>query len=150
MTFGAGTLGLLAGTTSLPTTPAAATPPVPTGEPGRIPVSTGSVNAPLLSKPSGVSGSDWKKYQSLTDKVANRTRPISSKNQQWLAAFNATHGATIGGGGGGGGGGAIPGGVAPPPGVVNPDLGLLTRPYENPFEQRNLWNLFPPKPGGQP
>lgn len=125
---------------------AAAAAPALTGEPGRIPVSTGTATGSITTKPPGVSGADWKRYQSLSAKLAN-SKTISSKNQSWYDAFvkaNGTAGPPAGGGGGTpGGGGVIPGGVAPPPGVVNPQLGLLTRPYDNPFERRNLWNLFP-------
>lgn len=121
-------------------------------EPGRIPVSTGGVNlngpglaGTITTKPQGVSGSDWKKYQSLTDKINNRSRPISDKNQQWYDNFVAKYGTPAtppGGGGGGGGGTPLPGGVVNDP-TTFANVGLLTRPYDNPFERRDLWQLFP-------
>jgi len=114
-------------------------------EPGRIPVSTGTAATPgsITTKPQGVSNSDWQKYKSLSDKIANRDRPISDKNQKWYDNFVSKYGSTSpppAGGGGGGGGTSTP-----PPAMPQTyaDIGLLTRPYDNPFERRNLWNLFP-------
>lgn len=138
MTFGAGNMGgVLSDLTA----------------PGRIPVSTGTVNlntpGSITTKPSGVSGQDWKKYLSLSDKIANRARPISAKNQAWYDNFTSQYGTPV-----------TPtpppppgGGTAPPGGVVNDpttfaNIGLLTRPYDNPFERRDLWQLFPQQTGG--
>lgn len=122
-------------------------------EPGRIPVSTGTAATPgsITSKPAGVSNADWKKYQSLSDKIANRSRSISDKNQKWYDNFVAKYGTSTpapggGGGGGGGGGTPLPGGSTGGPQDYAAGLGLLTRPYDNPFERRNLWNQFPGGP----
>lgn len=121
--------------------------------PGRIPVSTGTAATPgsITTKPAGVSNSDWQKYKSLSDKIENRDRPISSKNQKWYDNFVAKYGTSTpapGGGGGGGGGGStpLPGGSTGGPQDYAAGLGLLTRPYDNPFERRNLWNQFPGGP----
>lgn len=129
-----------------PTTTAAATPFVDPTLPGRIPVSTGmpSLAGSITAKPAGVSSADWQKYQNLSGKLTDPNNgTISSKNQKWYDAFVAKYGVAPmpvpNPGTGGGGTNGLP---TSPPGVL-PDVGLLTRPYSNPFEQRNLWNLFP-------
>lgn len=156
---GGGSSGSLASTSSRTSSPTRTSAPTTGGTsfvdptlPGRIPVSTGTAATPgsITSKPAGVSNADWKKYQSLSGKIDNRERPISAKNQKWYDNFVAKYGTTTtpppaGGGGGGGGGGS----TSPPTGSPQDyaaGLGLLMRPYDNPFERRNLWNQFPGGP----
>lgn len=127
---------------------------VPTGptEPGRIPVSTGTVlsgQAPS-TKPPGMGSSNWSRYQ----KFVTRDPSTLSKDQTaWMDKMQSKFPELLSGPATplppGPGGTPLPGGGVPnDPTAYMPDVGLLTRPYDNPFERRDLWQLFP-NAGGQ-